>query len=325
MIPAPSTDRPGITLVIAAATLWATVGVSTKLVPGAQSLSPELLGFARMAIAGPVLLCAAWILKFGQGLRLPRFHPASLLIFSMSCIVFQLALFRSFAEVGVTITVFLTVCLPPVIAFVWTLLFRRAPVTPAAMSALALALAGLGLFSLGDGAGESMLRSDAWSLVFPVCASVAFVTMSYTARSLAQSATPLEVAGVGLMLSAMLLLPALPWLLPLTGGGLSATGLSAGLVADSDLMLLLLYLGLGPTALAYVCYCSGMARCRSAISGFIATMIEPLVAALLALSLLGESLAASEMVACGLLMMSMGVLWQMERGPVRAARPCPAE
>jgi drug/metabolite transporter, DME family len=320
MIPASSTDRPGITLVIAAATLWATVGVSTKLVPGAQSLAPELLGFARMAIAGPVLLCAAWILKSGRGLRLPRFHPASLLVFSLSCIVFQLALFRSFAEVGVTITVFLTVCLPPVLAFVWTLLFGRVRVTPAAISALALALAGLGAFSLGDGSGESVLRSNAWYLVFPVCASVAFVTMSFAARSLALSATPLEVAGVGLMLSALLLVPALPWLLPLTGAGLSTWR-----VADGDLVLLLLYLGLGPTALAYFCYCSGMARCRNAISGFIATMIEPMVAALLALVLLGENLAAPEMAACVLLLMSMGVLWQVERGPVNDARRQPAE
>jgi drug/metabolite transporter, DME family len=88
---------------------------------------------------------------------------------------------------------------------------------------------------------------------------------------------------------------------------------------------LLAYLGLGPTALAYFCYCAGMARCRSAISGLIATMIEPMVAAVLAMTLLHERLDSGEFVGCLLLMLAMAVLWQGERPAVTIPLADPAE
>lgn len=313
-------ERTGILLVIAAAALWATVGVATQLVPGALELPPELYGFARTAIAGPVLLMMAWIARRGKTLSLQRLRRNEIFVFALSSVVFQLCLFRSFAEVGVTVTVFLTVCLPPVLAMVWTVMVGRLRLNPAACTALGLAVAGLVAFSVGQGGGLPILRLDALSLVFPLLASVAFVVMSYAARSLTESATPMEVAGAGLTLSSLLLLPTLPWLLASDG-----TGIGTWVFADGQVLLLLAYLGLGPTALAYFCYCAGMARCRSAISGLIATMIEPMVAAVLAMTLLHERLDSGEFVGCLLLMLAMAVLWQGERPAVTIPLADPAE
>lgn len=312
-------EQTGLLLIIAAATLWATVGVATQLVPGALELPPELYGLARTAIAGPVLLVLAWIAGRGRTLSLARMWRKEVAVFALSSILFQLCLFRSFAEVGVTVTVFLTVCLPPVLAVIWTLMVRQLPVNAAACTALGLALAGLTSFAVGGGAALPTLRMDAAGLSFPILASVAFVVMSYAARSLAVAATPLEVAGAGLTLSGLLLLPALPWLLTSSGG------LTTRFVLADGQMLLLLYLGLGPTALAYFCYCAGMARCKSAISGLIATMIEPMVAAALAMALLSERLTSGELVGCMLLMLAMAVLWHGERPKVTMPLGEPAE
>ena len=313
-------EQTGILLVIAAATLWATVGVATQLVPGALELSPELYGFARTAIAGPVLLVLAWTVGRGRRLQFARMWRREIVVFALSSVLFQLCLFRSFAEVGVTVTVFLTVCLPPVLAGIWTLMVRQAPVNAAACTALGLALAGLASFAIGRGAGIAAVGMDVASLFFPILASIAFVVMSYAARSLAEAATPLEVAGAGLTLSSLLLLPALPWFLP-SGDALATTWA----LADGKVLILLLYLGLGPTALAYFCYCAGMARCKSAISGLIATMIEPVVAAALAMALLHERLTSGELVGCLLLMLAMTVLWQGERPKVTMPLVEPAE
>ena len=313
-------EQTGLLLVIASATLWATVGVATQLVPGALDLSPELYGFARTAIAGPVLLLLAWFAGRGRTLPLARMWRKEIAVIALSSVVFQLCLFRSFAEVGVTVTVFLTVCLQPVLAVIWTLMVRQATVNAAACTALGLALAGLASFAIGPGAGLPAMRMDAAALFFPVFASVAFVVMSYAARSLAESATPLQVAGAGLTLSSLLLLPALPWLLPSSGG--FATPL---VLADGQVLLLLLYLGLGPTALAYFCYCAGMARCKSAISGLIATMVEPVVAAALAMAVLHERLTSGELAGCMLLMLAMAVLWHGERPKVTMPLAEPAE
>lgn len=313
-------EQTGILLVITAATLWATVGVATQLVPGALELSPELYGFARTAIAGPVLLMMAWIVGRGRRLPIARIWRKELAVFALASVLFQLSLFRSFAGVGVTVTVFLTVCLPPVLAVIWTLAVRQVPVNAAACTALGLALAGLASFAIGRGAGVSVVRMDAVALFYPMLASVAFVVMSYAARSLAGTATPLAVAGAGLTLSGLMLLPALPWILP-PGDALATTWA----LADGKVLILLLYLGLGPTALAYFCYCAGMARCKSAISGLIATMIEPVVAAALAMALLHERLTSGELVGCILLMLAMVVLWHGDRPKVTMPLGEPAE
>ena len=58
--------------------------------------------------------------------------------------------------------------------------------------------------------------------------------------------------------------------------------LQVSALADWQVLGLLLYLGLAPTALGYLAYCSGTARCRSANVGLIATMVEPAIAAVLA-------------------------------------------
>ncbi|WP_431301177.1 DMT family transporter [Tabrizicola sp. BL-A-41-H6] len=309
------TERSGLLLVTCAAILWATVGVATQLVPGAADISPELYGFARTAIAGPILLALAWMVRQRNAPTGLNMRRKELFVFALSSIVFQLCLFRSFAEVGVTVTVFLTVCLPPVFAVAWALMSGRAALSPEAGAALGLAVAGLSSFATARG---TALPTEVIYLCLPIVASGAFVVMSFSARTLAQTAAPLEVAGAGLTLSSLLLLPIIPWFLP--SGRIAA---SVGI--DANLLLLLVYLGLGPTALAYFCYCAGMARCRSAISGLIATMIEPMVAAALAMVLLHERLAIGELFGCLLLMLSMAVLWQGEQPKLTPAMTDPAE
>ncbi len=135
--------------------------------------------------------------------------------------------------------------------------------------------------------------------------------MTSAARALARQAGPMVVAGVGLSLSGLLL---------------AVVGLAAGSPmlphvygADGTMLGLIAYLGLGPTALAYVLYCAGMARCRSAHVGLVASMIEPALAAVLAGVLLHETLTLVQFAGCLLLMLAMVVLWQGERRPSRAA------
>jgi drug/metabolite transporter (DMT)-like permease len=68
-----------------------------------------------------------------------------------------------------------------------------------------------------------------------------------------------------------------------------------------------------------------MARCKSAISGLIATMIEPVVAAALSMVLLHERLTSGELAGCMLLMLAMTVLWHGDRPKVTMPLGEPAE
>lgn len=304
----------GVTLVFLSAALWATVGVAIKLVPGAAALPPEAFGLARTTLAGPLILILIAVSPLGlrQSGAIRRLSPFHLAAFALACVIFQVCLFRSFTELGVTITVVLTVCLPPVISIVWSAL-RGAWIGPGGWLALALAALGLSLFSAPQLAADSSVGNLEGTAV-AAAASFAFVWMSRSARILSREVSPILVAGLGLTVSGIIFSLAFPWL--------AATHLPSirTVAQDWQLLGLILYLAVVPTALAYICYCSGIARCRSTDVGLIASMIEPAIAAVLALTLLQERLSAMEIAGCVLMTLAMVVLMQTER----ALTPLPA-
>ena len=177
---------PGVALVLVmlAATLWATVGVASRLFPNDISVSDEAYGFIRTAVAGPALLLL-WALCGGATRRWPAARTVpGFLLFGVCCAIFQIGLFRSFSLLGVTVTVFITVCLPPVIVVLWGLWRQPGAVSRAVVGALMLAVAGLAAFSAtGFHGGDS--RSILEGLALSIIASVAFVLMSGAARRLA--------------------------------------------------------------------------------------------------------------------------------------------
>jgi DME family drug/metabolite transporter len=294
----------GIALVIFAAALWATVGIAVKLVPSADRLSPHTLGLVRTLLAGPLVLLAA-------GHHLGRLGPVArtcdrrqLLTFAIAGVVFQIALFRCFELLDVTLTVVLTVCLPPVIAVLWSLArgvgFRRDT-----LAAMALSISGLGLCAFARGIGE-FEDNRVKGLILAVVASVAFVLMTSAARSLSRDAPPILIAGLGLGLSGLIFCAILP-LVP--GASVSEILL---LARDPGLVLLVIYLAAFPTALAYVCYCAGMARCSSTAGGLTASMIEPAIAASLAFWLLQAIPSRGEILGSALLILGIVILAKAE-------------
>ena len=294
----------GIALVVVAAALWATVGVAVKLVPAAASLPPEVLGLARTLLAGPLVLLAAGRGLGGLGQVIRTCDRFQLFAFALSGVVFQILLFRCFDLLGVTLTVVLTVCLPPVIALLWSfahgVAFGRGTLV-----ALALAIAGLSLCALArgiDAPGDERLLG----LVLAGLAALAFVVMTAAARRLTLKAPPRLIAGLGLTLSGLIFCA----ILPLLPGVEVAEVLSIG--RDPQLVLLVLYLAVFPTALAYVCYCTGMARCSSTTGGLTASMIEPAVAAGLAFWFLQEVPSRGETVGSLLLILAITVLIKAE-------------
>lgn len=295
----------GIAQVMLAAGLWGTVGVSTKLVTSAGMVPQEMLSLARLAVGGPALLLLVLVIARSSLSAVFALDPARLLAFVLGCTVFQLCLFQAFVLLEVTTTVFITVCLPPLIATAVSLAKADRTVTPGGLFALGLGTLGLAAFTI-DGLSSGFDRSRLLGLALAVLAAAAFVLMTSAARHLSRTSSPMLVAGTGLTLSALLMC----LLLPFSSFDAGASGQSI----PWELTGFILYLGLGPTALAYVLYCSGMARCRSTNVGLVASMIEPAFAALLAWAVLNERLSTTELAGCGLVMLAMLTLCEAERG-----------
>jgi DME family drug/metabolite transporter len=262
-----------------------------------------------MGLGGPVILALAFALGQAKASAFRRLDPSRLAGFALGCMVFQVCLFRAFAALGVTATVFLTVCLPPVLSCTWSWARGGKETGATTGAALGFAVAGLLIFALATShEGAAPLATQGF--VLALTASLAFVAMTNCARELSRQAGALLVAGTGLTLAGIGLFLAVVFLDP------TALFLSAG--ATWSVFSLVCYLALGPTALAYVAYCTGMAQCRSAGAGLVASMVEPGIAAVLGWALLGERLSSGQALGCALIVFAMIWLWKAEHRQMNA-------
>lgn len=124
--------------------------------------------------------------------------------------------------------------------------------------------------------------------------SLGFSLMTLCSRALAGRSHPVQPMAWGLTASALLLLP---------------FALAFGLTLSYPLhgWLLLLYLGIGPTALAFVIFLIGM-RSVNATSASIITLLEPLTSTLLAWALFSERLSSLGLLGGALLIGAILVL-----------------
>jgi drug/metabolite transporter, DME family len=278
-----SSTLRGLLLLCAAATLWGTVGVATRLLPPGVVLSPLDLGFARLAIAAPLLLLfSAGVL--GRALWAVTAR-GWLGIATVGALVAggQFCLFTSLGQLGIARTSLLTVCLPPMLLAGGSALVFRRP--PSARTCGGFLLAFLGLMLVGGGPESDEPSETLLGLATGLLAAVAFASLSCLARIMARVVHPLQIVAFGFVVGAILLAP-----VAVVSGPAGSTPLS-GTVTMVQLVLVLLYLGAGPTALAYICYFYGLRLSRTIVSGIAVTMVEPAVAATLAAGLLSEELS----------------------------------
>ena len=279
--------RQGLLLATAAGMLWGTVGIASKLMPEGVTLSPFHLGFARLAIAAPLLtLFSALVLGRALWAIPTRVWPWVAAVGVLAA-CYQLCLFASLEQLGVARTALLTVCLPPVLIAGASALVSHLRPSAWTLGALLSALGGLTLV-VGGGSNAHSPVSDAvplLGLAVGTLAAIAFALLSALARMLAGRIHPLQALSFGFVIGAVLLAP----IVVLSGPAqLQAT---LGAATMGQLVLVLIYLGAVPTALAYICYFYGMQRSRTATSGIAATLVEPAVAVLLAAGVLGEHLS----------------------------------
>lgn len=290
--PLPRAERGGLGLIAGAALLWGTVGVTTQSLYQLSATNALSIGFFRLALAAPVLLltCA---LRYGRAWQLqPRDVGVAALLGALMA-GYQVAYFSAISYVGVTIAVLVTLCTAPVIAALLGGLLLGERLTGVVALALAGALLGTGLLVGVRPEGVEGGRLVV-GVLFALSSALGYAAITVCGRLLSPQARPLEANAVAFSAGAVLLL---------------AGTLPAGLVTSYTPLSwgLLLYMGLVPTALAYLLFLSGMRRTTATVATLI-TLFEPLTGALLAWALLGERLAPLSLVGAALLLLSLGLL-----------------
>jgi DME family drug/metabolite transporter len=298
MIPEPATSTPpaslarGYLLVLLAASLWATLGVIYKHLAESHGLPPLAVAGLRAGLGGLILLAGLLALR-RSWLRLSRQALRVVLLYG----VFGIALFyatyiNAILSVGVGVAAVLLYTAPAWVAIIaWRFLGER--LTRLHLLALLLTLAGSALVAQVFQPG--LLRLNALGIVWGLLSGLTYGLWSVFNKVGVRHTNPWTLQCYGMLVGSAVLLLLQP-LAPLTGA-----------LQSQATILWLLLLALGPTVGASVAYASGVRTVPVSVASLIATL-EPVLAALLAYLVLGETLGLGQIAGGALILLAVWLL-----------------
>lgn len=277
--------------VLTAAVCFGTTGTAQAL--GPDDARAVAVGSGRIALGGTLLVLFAWgSARRATGATAAGPEPAvgwppkRLLLLSGACVaVYQLCFFAAVQRTGVAVGTVVAIGSGPAFAGAlgW-LVAREAPGRRWA-AATALACAGVALLVLGGSSASASVDG----IVLALGAGAGYASYTVIAKVMLRSGHAPEVVMAGAFgTGGVLLLPGLA----LTAGAWIGT---FGGIA------LIVFLGVIPTALAYVLFARGLKELTAGETATL-TLAEPLTAALLGAIVLGERPGAVAIAGAGLVL-----------------------
>jgi DME family drug/metabolite transporter len=278
-----SSTRTGLLLVSLAGILWGTGGLALEILRDHSSMSVLTVSAYRMAVAAAALVVASLVVRKGpQLMALVRDHPVRAAVVGLGTGAYQALYFGSVATAGVTVATVVSLGLAPVLLAVVDLVrARRRTATRSAVRltlVVGSALSGLVLVSVASGANAVGPRPVLGLLLAVASGSVYAATTALGGTLLTSDGVdPLALTTVATTAGAVGLVP-----VALVGGGPFFT-------SDPTTLGVLAYLGIFTMALAYGLFYAGLRTTRSG-AAVVATLLEPVTAAIAAAVVLGERL-----------------------------------
>lgn len=294
----------GLALLLGTGILWGTIGVASKGITQESSFDAVSISWLRAAIASPVCLLAGWLVLGRRLCQMSRRDFGIMVVLGVALVVYQWLYLAAIDRIGVSAATLISLCGAPVIvAVVSTLALRESLSGPVGL-ALIGALAGTVLLVGSPETGRGRETVIGMLLAAGSAAGIAGHVMG--CRSIARRTHPLQPLAVGFPVGAIAFTPVV---------------LLRGVSFDqpTQAWLLLLYLGVVPSAIAYLFYQRGLQEIPATMAS-VATMIEPLIAALLAWYFFNERLGIWGALGGTLLIGAIALLtFTSRRGAARGA------
>lgn len=268
-------------LVLAGATLFGTVGTAQALGP---EVSPSALAASRMLATG-LLLVAIAVVAGQREVVLSAARQSPAWFAGLGQAGFNLCFLAAMREAGVAVGTLVAIGAAPVVT---GLITRH--VTRAWLAATTVAVAGLTLLVAGQQGAPS--APSAVGVVLALGAATSYAT--YIVAGNVAAAREIETHGFLAAAFSVSALLTLPWLVT---GDLGPLGTGGG-------ALLLGYLVLAPTVVAYNLFNRGLRGVRASTAATLG-LVEPVVAATLAYALLGERLGRVGVIGAVLVMLGL--------------------
>lgn len=263
----------GMPAVLLAAALWGTTGTAAAFAPDVPAAA---IGAAAMGGGGLLQALSAThsMMRFRREIvRQKVFWIAG----AVAVAVYPLAFYGSMRLAGITVGTVVTIGSAPLLSALIEYVFDREKLSVRWMAGAVLGVSGMVLLSLAErhsAAGPHVLAGMGLGLL----AGLTYALYSWTARKMMLAGTaPKAAMGATFGLGAVLLLP----VLLMTG---------APLLASWGNFAVGLYMAFVPMFLGYLAFGFGLARI-AASTAITLTLFEPVVAALLAVMVVGERLS----------------------------------
>ena len=282
----------GVAAVLFASVVWGTTGTAATFAP---DVGPMAIGAAAMGIGGLLQAALAWrgILRARDALRR---HWRLVALGGLSVAVYPLAFYASMRLAGVTIGTVVTIGSAPLLSALIEYLFDGARLSLRWIMGAALGLAGIVLLSLAESAGHAaagdrVLAGVALGLV----GGLTYAAYSWAARGLMLRGIRSRAAmGAVFGTGGIMLMP----VLAATGAPFLASWGNAAVGA---------YMALVPMFLGYVAFGVGLARIPASTATTI-SLLEPVVAAMLAIAIVGERLQPAGWLGVALIIACLGAI-----------------
>ncbi|EJG0028074.1 DMT family transporter [Vibrio alginolyticus] len=267
----------GTLSILFASTLWGTTGTAASLAPDVNALA---IGAFSMGIGGFMQAClSAKSLK--RDFRKVVHKKKTLLVSIIALATYPLAFYSSMRFAGVAIGTVVSISTAPFFSALLECLFsRNQTITKRWMMSFAIGVIGITLLLASESSANSLFDHDMkhWGVLLGLLAGLTYAIYSWGVKAMIDHGIESQTAmGSVFGIGGVLLLPTLF----ITGDNL---------FASSTNTTVMLYMALIPMGLGYVAFGFGL-RFVTASGASILTLFEPVIAAALAVAIVGEEIS----------------------------------
>ncbi|EJR0951826.1 EamA family transporter [Vibrio alginolyticus] len=267
----------GTLSILFASTLWGTTGTAASLAPDVSALA---IGAFSMGIGGFMQAClSAKSLK--RDFRKVVHKKKTLLVSIIALATYPLAFYSSMRFAGVAIGTVISISTAPFFSALLECLFsRNQTITKRWMMSFAIGVIGITLLLASESSANSLFDQDMkhWGVLLGLLAGLTYAIYSWRVKAMIDHGIESQTAmGSVFGIGGVLLLPTLF----ITGDNL---------FASSTNTTVMLYMALIPMGLGYVAFGFGL-RFVTASGASILTLFEPVIAAALAVAIVGEEIS----------------------------------
>ena len=264
----------GVFAIIIASFLWGTTGTAASFSPDVSSLA---IGAFSMGVGGVLLVFTARS-KLFIDYKLMLKQPKVLFLGAFSVVIYPLAFYSSMRLSGVAIGTVVSIATAPFFAAILERIINKKHMTKQWMLSFIIGAIGIVLLTLGKGQSNHAVYSAHQQVIGVLLGCIAGLTYagySWAARRLIESGVHSQSSMSGLFgCAALLLLPSL-WF---TGDNLFSSPVNTSVS---------LYMAVIPMFLGYLLFGFGLNFIHASKATLI-TLIEPLVATVLSVFIIGE-------------------------------------